>query len=204
MELVDRLEVGHHLTLFEVQLISEEERNWGEELRRLPSVKDVELLDASGNLELYRVLTRERTFVPLVKRLKLVRHFPIPIQNGVASWSVVGPEPKVRSLLASLERMRVAYELTSVRRGSTRRLSSAMTPRQQEILRRALAAGYFDVPRRTSLTELAVRIGVATSTLSVTLAVIEKKIVESFPLSAIGTMGAANEPSSTLGSRHER
>jgi hypothetical protein len=79
-----------------------------------------------------------------------------------------------------------------------------MTPRQQEILQRALAAGYFDVPRRISLTELAVRIGVATSTLSVTLAVIEKKIVESFPLSAIEAPEASNGPPSTRGPRRER
>jgi predicted DNA binding protein len=38
--------------------------------------------------------------------------------------------------------------------------------------------GYFDVPRRISLTRLATKVGVATSTLSVTLALIEKKILE--------------------------
>ncbi len=41
-----------------------------------------------------------------------------------------------------------------------------------------MAEGYFEVPRRISLTKLAPKIGVSMSTLSVTLAVIEKKILE--------------------------
>ena len=187
LELVDRLDVGRGLVLFEVRLASEEKTNWGEELRRLPSVKDAELLDATGHSETYRVLLTDRTFLPLVKTLRLIRHFPIPIKNGVATWTVVGPESKVRNLLVALETSHVAYELSSVRWGPLQRLSSSLTPRQQEILRRAVSEGYFDVPRRISLTELAPRIGVATSTLSVTLAVIEKKIVESFPLTGVSS-----------------
>lgn len=183
LELVDRLEVGRHLILLELRLTSDERIDWGKKLRELPSVKEAEFLEATGNSEVYRVLITDRTFLPIVKKLKLFRHFPIPIQNGVASWAVVGPESKVRGLLATLETSHIHYELVSVRSGPLQRLSSSLTPRQQEILRRALAEGYFDVPRRVSLTRLAPKIGVATSTLSVTLAIIEKKIVESHPSS---------------------
>lgn len=183
IELLDRLDLGHGLILWEARLSTDQGTNWGDELRRFPTVKEVELLDASDNSEVYRVLVSDRTFLPLAKRLKLLRHFPIPIQNGIAVWTVVGPETKVRELIATLETTNVPFELVSVRSGPLQRLSSALTPRQRQILRRALDEGYFDVPRRISLTELAPKIGVATSTLSVTLAVIEKKIVESHPLS---------------------
>ncbi|MGI0054942.1 MAG: helix-turn-helix domain-containing protein [Thermoplasmata archaeon] len=70
------------------------------------------------------------------------------------------------------------FHVESVHHGSLARTPSTLTVRQEEILRRALAEGYFDVPRRISLTALAPKIGVAMSTLSVTLAVIEKKILE--------------------------
>lgn len=177
IEVVDRLEVGQGMVLFEVVVPTTGPRGWSEEIRSLPSVKTVELIDASETQEVYRVVSAGRTFLPLLKRLKLIRHFPFPIQDGVAHWTIVGPEERVRALLERLRASAVRYELVSVRKGPLSRLPSSLTPRQREILTRAVGEGYFDVPRRISLTQLAPRIGVAVSTLSVMLALIEKKIV---------------------------
>ena len=195
LELLDRLEIERRLVLFEVRLISDEERSWDDELRQLPSAKEVELLDVTRSVETYRVLVSDSTFIPLFRRLKLIRHFPIPIQDGVATWTVVGTVSRVQDLVATLESTRVTYEVVSVRNTRLARDPSLLTPRQREILHRALFEGYFDVPRRVSLTELAPKVGVATSTLSVTLAVIEKKIVESHPLYGVSPMTGAFEPS---------
>ena len=179
LEVRDRLELGRGLTLFDVSVHSEnDEGGWSEEVRRLTGVKDVELVDASEGSESFRVFYRGKTFIPLLKELKLLRHFPFPVQNGVATWTVVGPEERVRALLKSLETEADGVHVDAVHHGPLPTATSNLTPHQQRILRRAIEEGYFDVPRRISLTELATKIGVATSTLSVTLAVIEKKIVE--------------------------
>jgi HTH DNA binding domain len=178
VEVRDRLEVGHHRILFEVEIPTEGRIGWGEELRHLPHVRLVELIDTTPSSEIYRVLFAGPTFIPLIKKLKLMRHFPFPIQAGVATWNVVGPELKIDKLLQQLGRSRIGVAIESVHRGPPARGASTLTPRQRQILRWAVAEGYFDVPRRISLTMLAPKIGVATSTLSVSLAVIEKKIVE--------------------------
>ncbi len=179
IEVLDRLEVDRQRVLFEVRIATTEGGSWGEEIRRLPQVAAVELIDATAGEEVYRVLFGGKTFLPLLKRLKLLRHFPFPIQDGVATWTLVGAEGKIRRLLRSLQASRIGVDLESVHQGPLVRIPSSLTPRQRELLRRAIDEGYFDVPRRISLTRLAPRIGVAVSTLSVTLAVIEKKIVES-------------------------
>jgi hypothetical protein len=178
LEILDRLEVGKGLTMVEARAISVDSTRIVDEIRGLPGVESVELIDAVEGSEEFRVLFRGKTFIPMLKRLRLVRHFPFPIQNGVAAWTVVGPEAKVRALLKSLETESGGVRVDSVRHGPLRKGLALLTPRQQEVLRRAMAEGYFDVPRRISLTELAPKIGVAISTLSVTLAVIEKKILE--------------------------
>lgn len=179
LEVRDRMELGKGLTLFDVSVQSENgEGGWSEELRRFTGVKDVELVDASEGSESCRVVYRGKTFIPLLKELKLLRHFPFPVQSGVATWTVVGPEERVRALLKALENEAAGVQVDAVHHGPLPTATSILTPRQQQILRRAIAEGYFDVPRRISLTELAPKIGVAISTLSVTLAVIEKKIVE--------------------------
>ena len=179
LEVRDRLELGKGLTLFDISVQTDSgEGGWSEELRRVSGIKDVELVDASEGSESYRVFYRGRTFIPLLKDLKLLRHFPFPVQNGVATWTVVGPEERVRSLLRTLEKEGTGVQVDAVRHGPLPTVTSILTARQRQILRRAIAEGYFDVPRRISLTALAPKIGVAISTLSVTLAVIEKKIVE--------------------------
>ncbi len=166
------------LTMLEVLILSHGGGGWGEEIRALPGVHNVELIDATQGAQVFRVFFRGKTFIPLLKRLGIVRHFPFPIENGVAKWTVVGPEGKVRSLLKRLGDEASGFYVEAVRHGSVPRGSPLLTPRQQEVLRRAMAEGYFDVPRRISLTELAPKLGVTISTLSVTLAVIEKKILE--------------------------
>ncbi len=180
LDLIDRMEVGMGLTLVEVRIQGRDAGDWGEEIRTLPNVTDVEVIAAAEESGLYRVIYRGDPFTPLLRKLKLLRHLPIPIQQGVATWTVVGPEPKVRQLLKELESIAPDARVESVRRGPLSQGACSLTPRQHEILRRALAEGYFDVPRRVSLTELALMIGVAISTLSVTLAIIEKKILEPY------------------------
>ncbi len=177
-EVMDRMELGNGLTMLEVQLPPSQGRGWSEEIRGLPGVHDLELIDAAGGAQIFRVTFRGRTFLPLLKELKLLRHFPFPVQEGVATWTVVGPEGRVREMLKKLQRQASGVRVEAVHHGPVPRGSPLLTPRQQEILHRAMVEGYFDVPRRISLTDLAQRIGVAISTLSVTLAVIEKKILE--------------------------
>ncbi len=117
LEVSDRLEIGNRLTLLEVRVVSNERTAWDEEIRRFPLVREVETIDRSDGAVTYRVVFQGRTLIPLLKRLRLLRHFPIPVQDGVATWTVIGPEGKVRGLLKSLEESKVAYQVESVHHG---------------------------------------------------------------------------------------
>jgi len=55
----------------------------------------------------------------------------------------------------------------------------ALTARQEQVLGTALAQGYFEFPRRISLTELSELVGVRPSTLSEILRGAERRILES-------------------------
>lgn len=178
VDILDRLELGGGLTLLEVRIVSNMEQDWSKEISALPGVKEVEVIEQLGGSETCRVVFRAETFIPLLKKLKLLRHFPFPIQDGMATWTIVGPEPKVKELIRKMEGAPSKGEVVAVRHGPLPGGLALLTPRQQEVLKVAISEGYFDVPRRISLTELAGKLDVALSTLSVTLAVIEKKILE--------------------------
>ncbi|EQD61199.1 Bacterio-opsin activator, HTH domain protein [mine drainage metagenome] len=68
--------------------------------------------------------------------------------------------------------------LEAVRHTDPTRASGRLTPHQEDLLKRAMAAGYFEVPRQITLTALSQRLGLAPSTLSETLAKVEKKLLE--------------------------
>jgi predicted DNA binding protein len=55
----------------------------------------------------------------------------------------------------------------------------ALTARQEEVLGKALVKGYFEFPRRISLTNLSELVGVRPSTLSEILRSAERRVLES-------------------------
>ncbi len=168
--------------MFTVKISPAGPNGWRSRLESLAGVRAVETLHVSDSEEIDRVFFRGPTYVPLLRAFGLVRQFPFPIEDGVAHWTVVGPSAKVRALAVHLRGAREVAEIERLRPPSGAHRSTALTPRQRELLRFALSSGYFEVPRRISLTRLARNVGVATSTLSVTLAVIERKVLGSVPI----------------------
>ncbi len=181
IEVLSRLDVDRRRSLSEVRLHSAEPGPWAEELRRLPNVVEVEELEG-GTLDTHlRVVHRTSEFIPIFRDLRLMRRFPFTIQAGEASWVVVAPESKVRLLLRRLREQVPSVALESVRHSDPSRPSGPLTPRQAELLRRAMSLGYFEVPRRITLTSLAKNFGMAPSSLSEALAIVEKKLLEHWP-----------------------
>lgn len=178
VEVRGRMELEDRLTMFEVRLRGSPNVSWAEEVRRLTGVTHVESLGTVDGTESLRVFFRGRTLVRVLRRVRVAHQFPFPVQNGTALWTVLAPRRKVQLLIEALGRGRSSVQVRSIRRGSTAGAPFELTPRQRAVLDRALAEGYFEVPREISLSQLAHRLGVAVSTLSVSLATIERKVLE--------------------------
>jgi len=103
---------------------------------------------------------------------------PLDIENGVAEVDVTGEHERVAALGKRFDEMGLEYELDRVRqRVDPVRL---LTDRQQELLLTAVELGYYDVPRRFTLTEVADHVGIAKSTCSETLQRVERTVVREF------------------------
>jgi DNA binding protein with HTH domain len=159
-----------------VQVRSDSPGAWAEEIRGLPGVVAVEELGPRGSATHLRVVHRTSAFLPVFRMLQLQQRFPFTIQNGVASWVVIGAEGKIRRLLALLRRRSPGLGVVSVSHQEAPG-RGPLTVRQTEIFRRAMARGYFEVPRRVTLSELAGEMQMAISSLSEALAVIERKLL---------------------------
>lgn len=103
--------------------------------------------------------------------------FPIEIIDGEAVLDVVGDPDRITALGQTLESLAAGFTIEYIRDDDH---STQLTRTQCELLRTALAEGYYDTPRRCSLTDLANEIGLAKSTVSETLHRAEGVVVRSF------------------------
>ncbi len=112
---------------------------------------------------------------PLLK-VGVIPQTPFEVRDGWVEWTISCAREKVRDLLSSFDNEEIPHRLVSTR-GLSNRL---LTPRQRFVFDTAMQEGYYDVPRRITLTQLADVLDVAKSTLSAQLQRIESSIHHTF------------------------
>jgi predicted DNA binding protein len=103
---------------------------------------------------------------------------PYSRSDGDGKWRLlVKDSEQLKMLLAKLEDQAIMAsigELSEVKGGDR------LTSRQSEILAKAISLGYFEFPRRFSLTELSKQVGIKPSTLSQVLRSAEEKVLTKY------------------------
>lgn len=148
------------------------------DVRDSDSVTELELLQRYEDT----VLVQFETTMPLllfpVQDSGVPLTMPFTIENGQAEWEITAPQHRLSELGAQLEEFGIPFTVDEVRqRIESERL---LTERQLRLVTAAVECGYYDTPRRCSLTELADELGLAKSTCSETLHRAEGKIVKRF------------------------
>ncbi len=117
---------------------------------------------------------------------------PLDSDSQPASWKfIVKGTGDLRQVLNRLAREGLQTRIEDVSRLDHR---ATLTARQREVIATAVAKGYFEFPRRISLTNLSKLVGVKPSTLSEILRGAERRIMESAvgvlpPEGALGHFG---------------
>lgn len=112
---------------------------------------------------------------------------PIDIREGVATVEVTAPRERLSELGEQLRAFGLSFDVEYVHeRTDPERLLSA---RQREVLSLAVERGYYETPRRCSLTDLADELDVAKSTASEVLHRAEGSVIERFVAELTGPEG---------------
>jgi predicted DNA binding protein len=103
---------------------------------------------------------------------------PLTIRDGEATVELTASRDHLAAFGRQLDAFGMSYTLDRVyeRSGSP----DLLTDRQRTLLVRAVERGYYDTPRECTLTELADDVGLAKSTVSVTLHRAEETVVKEF------------------------
>jgi len=150
-----------------------------QQIHRSPDVSTVTLISRSAKSVTLRVTSRlpHPSVIRVGKDLELVPEFPAYIKGGQLTMLIVADRHKMRSLVSTLKDKFPGTEILSVKREYLQGPHSPLTPRQFELFRNAMQAGYWDSPRRTTLRSIAVRMHLSKSAVSEMLAAVEKKFM---------------------------
>lgn len=152
---------------------------WISEIAGFPDVEQVEGIAEVGGGCLYRVTYRNPPVVYHYRRLQLPLQFPLTIQGGTITWELIARRAEFEATLDFARSRDPTLVVASVRQRPLRSHLPLLTETQHALLSEAMARGYFAVPRRITLTDLARQLGRSKSALSESLALIEKRLLES-------------------------
>jgi len=142
------------------------------------ALASVSVMARKDGVATVRIETDAPLLLLAAKRSGLPIEMPLDIEDGVAEVEVTGEHERVAEMGRRLSELGLEFEVERVRqRVNPARL---LTDRQRELLLAAVDLGYYDVPRRATLTEVAEHAGIAKSTCSETLQRVERTVVREF------------------------
>ncbi len=142
-----------------------------------PHVLEVWLAAAGSGRRSFVIRVVEAPYIPTVRRFSVLRWLPIPVRAGVADWTVLCPRAEWTPFLADLRKHVPSVEVLGVGVQSLRDPEGPLTRRQAEVYRQAVLEGYYELPRRISMSELAKRLHCSKSSLFELLSRAERKML---------------------------
>lgn len=164
------LELGENLT--------DKPEETVEAMRNHPAIESYELLESDDRRALGKYETTDTDLYEFADLSALVIEFPIDVQDGWFEFDLTGTREELDRLQELLDGSPFSYELLSLVR--TTETEGLLTDRQRELLKAAVREGYFEVPRESSLADLAEELEIDKSTASTVLRRGEARLVKSF------------------------
>jgi HTH DNA binding domain len=165
--------------LTECEILGGAQVDYREEISGLPDVVSVTRLGPVGPRTRYQVVIRQLpAYVPVINEWGAILRYPRFVQNGDITVEVAARVSRLQGLVQALRRVGFDVRVLRFGRDVMRTCPPTLSPRQYTLLHQALAAGYFDVPRRITLTRLASQLNRSKSSMSRALALVEKELAE--------------------------
>mgnify|MGYP005849327063 CR=1 FL=1 len=147
-------------------------------MRDHETLENVSVMAIEDRIATVRVETNAPLLLLAAKRSGLPIEMPLDVEDGVAEVDVVGEHGRVSELGRQLDDLGLSFDVERIRqRVDPVRL---LTDRQRELLLTAVELGYYDVPRQSTLTDVADHVGIAKSTCSELLQRVERSVIHEF------------------------
>lgn len=150
-----------------------------DEIRNHPSVFELSILEQEEKRVKFNIKTKDPYLLYAIIKCGVLIDFPVRVEDGFAFWRLVSSRERIDQLLTLFEQKKINFELLRIGISpyNIENDKNKLTLDELNILDRAISAGFFEIPRKISLEELANQMGKSKSALSVMLRKIIKKKV---------------------------
>lgn len=157
------------------------------QLDETEGVRVFETLYRGDNRALVQFETDDPLLLLSIRNSRAPFEPPVTIVDGVADLEITAPRDRLSSLADQFRALGLEFDVRSVRTSIDS--ESVVSDGQRQLIETAVEAGYYDTPRRCTLTELADQLDIAKSTASERLHRAEGAIIRAFVAD-----GASGEP----------
>ena len=149
------------------------------EIRNHPSVFELSVLEKEENQVKFNIKTKDPYLLYAIIKCGVLVDFPVRVDEGFAYWRLISSRDQIDQLLTLFEQKNVNFELLRIGISpySIEDDKVKLTFDEEDILDKAISLGFFEIPRKISLEQLANKVGKSKSALSVMLRKIIKKKV---------------------------
>ncbi|MFW9783172.1 MAG: helix-turn-helix domain-containing protein [Candidatus Heimdallarchaeota archaeon] len=150
-----------------------------EVIRNHPSVFEFSILEQEENKIKINVKTKDPFLLYAIIKCGVLVDFPVRVEEGYAFWRLISSRKRIDQLLSIFEQKQVNFELLRIGISPYKIEDdrNKLSFDELNILDKAVSLGFFEIPRKISLEELANQLGKSKSALSVMLRKIIKKKV---------------------------
>lgn len=150
-----------------------------DEIRNHPSVFELSILEQEERRVKFNIKTKDPYLLYAIIKCGVLIDFPVRVEDGFAFWRLVSSRDRIDQLLTLFEQKKINFELLRIGISpyNIEDDKNKLTLDELNILDTAISTGFFEIPRKISLEELANQMGKSKSALSVMLRKIIKKKV---------------------------
>jgi len=149
-------------------------------IKNHPSVFEFNLMERNENRVKFNVKTKDPYLLYAVIKCGVLVNFPVNVRDGYAYWKLISSRDRIDKLLTLFEEKDLRFELLRIGKApyNIDDKDNKLSLEESKVLDKAIETGFFEVPRKISLEELANSLGKSKSALSVMLRkIIKKKVV---------------------------
>jgi hypothetical protein len=149
-------------------------------LDSLPEIKKYSILSKFANRAEVITWAQQSSIIENLIKTNCVFIGPTVIKDGIENWHIMAPAREdLQSAISSLEKY---ADIAYIRNNDPENIPDdiGLTAKQLSTLTAAVDLGFFDSPRKASIEDIAVKMGMAPSTAIEHLRKAEKKILENY------------------------
>jgi predicted DNA binding protein len=135
-----------------------------EDIKNHESVFEFNLIEKELNRAKFNIKTKNPYLLFILIKCGVLINYPVKVKEKVAEWDLVATRERINDLLDCFEENEITFSLIKIgNKDLNEEDKNELDLEELRILKTAIKLGFFEVPRKISLEELAKKLGLSKS-----------------------------------------